>query len=124
MTEIRAPRPEDVPGIAQMVNLPGVRQATLRLPFLPESFARKRRLKPGPGVLPLVAADNDRPIGLGSLMRRSGRRARKAELLRFAPDDHRGQGIGQARLSALIDLADTWLGLRRLHPARPQELHP
>ena len=114
MTEIRAPRPEDVPGVTQMMNLPGVRKGSLRLPFTPESFARRRLLEPGPGVHPLVAARDGQPVGYGALMRRTGRQAHMAELVLCVHDDHWGQGIGQALLAALIDLADNWLGLLRL----------
>ena len=114
MTEIRAPRPEDVPAVTQMMNLPGVREGTLRLPYTPESFARGRLLEPGPGVYPLIAARDGQPVGYGALMRRSGRQAHMAELVLFVHDDHWGQGIGTALLAALIDLADNWLGLLRL----------
>ncbi|MFN3315139.1 MAG: GNAT family N-acetyltransferase, partial [Hyphomonas sp.] len=55
-----------------------------------------------------------RVITHGALMPRSGRMAHVGEVLLFVHDNYTGQGFGRAILGALIDLADNWLGLRRL----------
>ena len=38
--DIRATREEDVAGLTELANLPGVRHGTLRLPFTGERFVR------------------------------------------------------------------------------------
>ena len=52
--EIRATRPEDVAGLTELANLPGVRHGTLRLPFTGERLVRERFVD-SEGVHNLVA---------------------------------------------------------------------
>lgn len=110
---IRAAEPRDVDALTAMANLPGVRHGTLRTPFTPRTFVEKR-IAGGPGTHTLVAEENGAVIGQGVLFQGSGRTAHAAEVVLWAHDDHSGRGVGTALMEAMIDLADNWLGLRRL----------
>ena len=111
---IRAPRPEDVPALTALANLPGVRAGTLRLPFTGEEMVRRRLLEPGPGAHVIVGALDAEPVATATLFRGVGRRAHSGEVLLMVHDAHWGRGIGGRMLGALTDLADRWLGLMRL----------
>ncbi|WP_316014185.1 GNAT family N-acetyltransferase [Roseobacter sp. HKCCA0434] len=110
---IRAPRPDDAAALATLLSLPGVRHGTMRLPHVGEAEAA-RRLDAPAGVHLLVAERGGTLIGDAALIRGKDRRAHVAGLYVAVHDDHVGQGVGTALLSALIDLADNWLGLTRL----------
>lgn len=115
---IRAAEAGDVDALTAMANLPGVRQGTMRLPHTPRALF-ERRLAAGSGSYLLVGEINDAPntrrvIAHGALMPGNGRMAHVGEVLLFVHDDYTGQGAGRAILGALTDLADNWLGLRRL----------
>ena len=109
---IRAARPEDAEAIAVMASLPGVRHGTLRLPFT--TAEDTRRFLERPNKHAIVAERGDVLVGQASLIRDVGRRAHVGSIGIYVHDDHVGQGIGRALMEALIDLADNWLGLRRL----------
>lgn len=112
--QIRAAEIGDAEGIALLANLPGFRAGTLRLPYQTIEDTRRWLSKPEPGMPNLVAVIDDRIVGNASLKRFSGRRQHAASLGMGVHDDFTGQGIGQALLQALIDVADNWLNIRRL----------
>jgi putative acetyltransferase len=109
---LRAREPDDAEGIRALMNLPGVRFGTLRLPFVSSEFIRKWIEYPNAAAL--VAERDGWIIGTTMLMRGEGRTAHAASMLIFVHDDFVGQGIGKALMTALLDLADNWLGLRRV----------
>ncbi|MFN3261527.1 MAG: GNAT family N-acetyltransferase [Pikeienuella sp.] len=111
---IRAPRPDDSGPLAAIMNLPGVRAGTLRMPFETESFARERLTQPGPGVHTLVAETDGVVAGSGTLIRQVGRRSHVGEVFLFVADDRWRRGVGRALLAALLDIADNWIGLARV----------
>lgn len=111
---IRASRLEDSIGIAELVNLPGFRHGTLRLPFHTSAEVRGWIEKAAPGDVSLVAVVDDRIVGSAGLHRLTGRQAHVGQIGMGVHDDWTGRGIGTRLLSALIDMADRWLGLRRL----------
>jgi putative acetyltransferase len=111
---IRAPHPDDVPGLTELVNLPGVRAGTLRLPFTGEDFVRSRFIEGGPNVHNVVALLDGQVIGQGALFRLQGRMAHSADIFVAVHDDFTGRGIGRRIMAALLDLADNWLGLVRV----------
>lgn len=115
---IRAAEIADVEALTAIANLPGVRHGTMRLPHTPRALF-ERRLAASSGSHLLVGeieeADNARRVvAHGALMPRNGRMAHVGEVFLFVHDNYTGQGLGRATLGALIDLADNWLGLRRL----------
>ncbi|MCU4159988.1 GNAT family N-acetyltransferase [Acidiphilium sp. AL] len=109
---IRAREPGDAEAIATLMNLPGVRFGTLRTPFVSVEFARTWMGYPVAAAL--VAERGGQIVGTTSLMRGEGRTAHSASMLIFVHDDHVGSGVGSALMAALLDLADNWLGLRRI----------
>lgn len=111
---IRAARPADAEGVAALANLPGYRWGTLRLPHQTPETTRKRLESLGPGDVSLVAVLGGAIVGNAGLDRFSGRRGHAASLGMGVHDAHKSRGIGTALLCELLDLADNWLGLRRL----------
>jgi L-phenylalanine/L-methionine N-acetyltransferase len=116
---IRAAEPTDADGLVELSNLPGVRHGTLRMPYTSRSTVQKG-LEGRPGVHILVAvlggegAPAERVIGQVVLMQQQGRRSHAGEVYLFVHDDYVGQGVGTALMTALLDLADHWIGLRRV----------
>jgi L-phenylalanine/L-methionine N-acetyltransferase len=111
---IRAARPDDCERWAALVNLPGVRHNTLRLPFHTPEEVRKwleTRNAASPAIL---ACRGEEMVGCADLRHFDGRRAHAGEVGLVVHDAHWGHGIGTALLGALTDTADRWLGLTRL----------
>jgi L-phenylalanine/L-methionine N-acetyltransferase len=111
---IRACRPQDSEAIADLINLPGFRFGTLRLPFHTPEEVRRWMDQAQPGNIELVAVVDGQIVGSGGLQRFSGRRAHVGRIGMGVHDAWRNRGIGTALLAALIEAADRWLGLRRL----------
>ena len=111
---IRAAEPRDLAGLAALMNLPGYRWGTLRLPYESEDSARKRLFEGGPNATLLVALREGEVVGAIHLLRWTGRRSHVGMIGMGVHDDHTGRGIGRRLLSAALDYADNWLGLTRL----------
>ena len=111
---IRAARPGDGEGIAALVNLPGLRWGTLRLPHQTPESIRKALETSAPGNVTLVVEQDGRIIGSGGIDRFQGRRAHAAGIGMGIHDDHRGRGVGSLLLRELLTIADDWLNLRRI----------
>jgi L-phenylalanine/L-methionine N-acetyltransferase len=111
---IRAARPSDVEAITALVNLPGFRRGTLRLPYQSITETARRFSDANPNSQGLVAELNGEIVGEIGLMRQGGRRAHVASIGMGVHDAYAGRGIGSALMAAVIDLADNWLNLRRL----------
>lgn len=111
---LRAFEPEDVPGLTEMVNMPGVVRDTLQRPY--QSLAQRRKVNEGFQALVQIMAEADgRLVGHGTLIGNANpRRAHAASLGMAVRDDYRRQGIGDALLVALLDQARDWLGLSRI----------
>jgi putative acetyltransferase len=111
---LRAVQPKDADGVADLVNLPGFRWGTLRLPYqTPEQVGRWIE-KAGPDMVSLVAVAGGRIIGSAALDRKAGRRAHVGGIGMGVHDAWTGRGVGSALLAALLETADQWLGLRRV----------
>jgi L-phenylalanine/L-methionine N-acetyltransferase len=111
---IRSARLSDCEGITELVNMPGYRAGTLRLPFHSLEETRRWFENSGPNALHIVAAIGDRIVGNAGLERLSGRRSHVGHIGMGVRDDWQRRGIGTALLGALVDAADNWLGLLRL----------
>jgi putative acetyltransferase len=111
---IRAARPDDGEGIAALVNLPGFRWGTLRLPHQTPEATRKMIETNAPGNVVLVVEQDGCIIGNGGLERFLGRRAHAAVLGMGVHDDHCGRGVGSRLLRELLTMADDWLNLKRI----------
>jgi len=111
---IRASRPQDAEAVADLINLPGFRFGTLRLPFQTPEEVRRWIEQTQPGNINLVATLDGLIVGQAGLQRFTGRQAHIGYIGMGVHDSWRNRGIGTALLMALIDTADRWLGLRRL----------
>lgn len=111
---VRAARPEDAEAIWTMANLPGFRHGTLRLPFRPVAETRKWLEELGEGDTLLVAEVGGLVVANAGLNRRKGRLAHSAGLGMGVHDDWWGRGVGSALMTALLDVADNWLDLKRV----------
>ncbi len=111
---IRASRPGDDEQMAAVLNQPGVRRGTLRLPHTRPEEVRAWLEKPSDGGLQLVAERDGILLGAAGLHRQTGRRHHAAVLGMSVHDDYQRQGIGKALLLELIDAADNWLNIARI----------
>ena len=111
---IRAAEPEDAPGATALMNLPGYRWGTMRLPYQSESTTRQKMSASGPTFICLVAILEENVIGMASLSRFEGRRSHAGAVGMGVHDDHVGQGLGTRLLSSLLEVADDWWALRRV----------
>ena len=111
---IRAREPSDWQELATLLELPGVRWGTLRLPFAGKEQWRKALEAPRDGMTPIVAELDGHIVGTAGITRHTGRRSHVGEIFMSVHDGFSGRDIGSALLAALVDLADNWLNLKRL----------
>jgi putative acetyltransferase len=112
---IRALEPADVEAVAEVMAGRRVVAGTLQLPWRSVEERRERLVQRSPDVHRLVAEVESRVVGVASLHLQTGPRRRHCGDIGMAVhDDFQGRGVGSALMAALIDLADNWLGLRRL----------
>ena len=111
---IHAARLEDANDLNDLANLPGFRHGTLRMPYQGIEWVKRRLEAFDPNRHFLVALKDTVLVGQGGLFRRQGRESHSGFIMLRVHDDYRRQGIGDALLTALIDIADNWLGLIRL----------
>jgi putative acetyltransferase len=112
---IRAREPEDGDAVAEILNCPGVTARTLQLPLRSRAERREQLAQLHEGVHHLVAEVDGRVVGtLGLHVDATPRRRHCGSIGMAVHDGFQGQGVGTGLLEAAIDLADNWLGLRRL----------
>ncbi len=112
---VRAREPQDVEAIAEIFACPGVVAGTLQLPFRSVAERRERLAQLAANVHFLVAELDGRVVGnLGLHVETNLRRRHCGSFGMAVHDDFQGRGVGSALVAAMIDLADNWLGLRRL----------
>ena len=111
---IRAREPDDWAAIADLMALPKVRFGTLRLPFQSRDATRKWLEQVSEGHTGIVAVLDGQIVGSAGVNQYKGRRSHVGGIGLCVHDDFHRRGIGSALLAALVDLADNWLGLRRL----------
>jgi L-phenylalanine/L-methionine N-acetyltransferase len=113
--QIRALESSDVDAVHEIMSCPGVVTGTLQLPWQSADVARERFGKPDPNSHRLVAVIDGRVVGnLGLHLVRDGRRRDVATMGMAVHDAFQNRGVGSALMAAMIDLADNWLGLRRI----------
>lgn len=116
MTQIflRTPEERDIPALHTMILRPAVQWGTGRLPYQSTDWVAERVLRPGEGVHAIVAEKDGVAVGWATLNRGRDRRAHVGSLAITVHDAHHRQGIGRALMTAILDLADNWLGLLRV----------
>lgn len=112
---IRAAELSDADALQDIFDQPNVQANTLQLPW--RSVAQRRdwlaRVSSDGHVL--VAEIDGRVVGnLGLHIQSTPRRRDVGSFGMSVHDDFQGRGIGTALMQAMLDLADNWLGLRRI----------
>ena len=111
-------RPAELSDVEALTRLFAHRNAhaqTLQLPLQSTEVWRKRLASNDDTQITLVAAVAGEVVGnLGLTRITRPRRAHVGEIGMAVRDDWQGKGVGSALLQAAIDLADNWLGIRRL----------
>ncbi len=111
---VRATEPSDAAAIHEIMICPRVVANTLQIPWRPADFHR-RFAEPQPDVYSFVAEVDGRVVGnLGLHVQAAARRRDVGKMGMSVHDDFQGRGVGTALMQAMVDLADNWLGLRRI----------
>ncbi|ASV99838.1 GNAT family N-acetyltransferase [Paraburkholderia aromaticivorans] len=111
---LRALRVADTEQFHAMLQLPGVMNGNPHMPYRPVASTRDYLEKLEPAEIVITATVGDTLVGEAELTRFKGRRAHAGSLGIGVHDAWQRRGIGRALMAELIDLADNWLGLRRL----------
>ncbi|TKB48870.1 GNAT family N-acetyltransferase [Ferrimonas sediminicola] len=112
---IRAARPEDAVDICQTMAQPECYGNTLQLPYPTEQMWHQRLSGKPENLHLLVVELQGRVVANGGLeLSTAPRRRHVANLGMAVHPEFQGQGVGTALLSALLELADNWLALRRV----------
>jgi putative acetyltransferase len=113
--EIRAAEMSDVEALTRLYTHRNAYSQTLQLPLQSTEVWRKRLTHNDDArhmLVALVSGEVVGNLGLTRLIR--ARRAHVGEIGMAVRDDWQGKGVGSALMRAALDLADNWLGLRRL----------
>jgi putative acetyltransferase len=111
---VRGRELDDVEALTELFNTPSVMAGTLQLPYRSVAW-RRAQLADDANAYPLVAEIDGRVVGAAGLHTEPSPRRRHCAGIGLAVHEaYQGQGVGTALLVALLDLADNWLGLRRL----------
>jgi putative acetyltransferase len=113
--EVRAIELPDVDALTQLFTHRNAYSQTLQLPFQSSEVWRKRLATNDDTQIGLVATVAGEVVGNIGLTRFTRpRRAHVGEIGMAVRDDWQGNGVGSALLEAALDLADNWLGMRRI----------
>jgi putative acetyltransferase len=113
--EIRAAEISDVEALTRIYAGRNAYAQTLQLPLQSTELWRKRLATNDDTQITLVATVAGEVVGnLGLTRFTRPRRAHVGEIGMGVRDDWQGKGVGSALLTAALDLADNWLGLRRI----------
>lgn len=111
---VRSAEPSDAEAVHEIFQCPRVVANTLQVPF-GSLEATRSRLQPDPHRYRLAAEIDGRVVGmLGLHLVSNPRRSDCAAIGMAVHDKFQGQGVGSALMRAMLDLADGWLGLRRI----------
>ena len=113
--EIRAAEPSDAEAIHEIMSCPGVIANTMQLPWRSLESHRQWFSQGKSDGHFLVAVIDGRVVGnLGLDAARRPRRSHVASMGMSVHDDFQNRGVGHALMAAMVELADNWLGLRRI----------
>lgn len=115
---IRAAEPSDAEAIAETMSEFAVMRGTLQTPFISAQQRRERLSFTDPNIAFIVATslEDDVAIGNASLHRSTrARRIHSAGVGMGVRETWHGKGVGTALMAALMDLADNWWQVRRVH---------
>ena len=107
--------PSDIEALHEIFKCPRVMYNTLQIPWRPLEYYRERFGQSQGDRHVLVAAIDGRVIGnIGLQIVQTARRRDVGDIGMSVHDDYQGRGVGTAMMAAILDLADNWLGLRRI----------
>jgi len=113
---VRHAEPDDAQAIHRILSGPQATAGTMQLPLQSLEGVRKRFFSESrEDLYHLVACVDEEVVGqleLETLTR--ARRRHVGEIGMAVRDDWQGKGVGTALMEAALDLADNWLGLRRI----------
>lgn len=110
---VRPRRPEDAADLHEVFLQPRCIWGTLQLPS--KSLEEVRRMFEQDDIRRhgFVAEVDGKVVADAGLYQGEGREAHVARLGMMVHDAHQGQGIGSRLMEALLELGDSWLGVRR-----------
>jgi putative acetyltransferase len=112
---VRAMRADDWRDLYVIWCDPRVCWGTLQVPFQSEDDVRKKVENSPEGMVRLVAEVDGRVVGASTLHRsHAPRKQHLADCGVSVHPDYWNRGVGSALIGAMVDLADQWLGLKRL----------
>jgi len=112
---VRAMRADDWRDLYVIWSDPRVCWGTLQVPFQSEDDVRKKVENSPEGMVRLVAEVDGRVVGASTLHRsHAPRKQHLADCGVSVHPDYWNRGVGSALIGAMVDLADQWLGLKRL----------
>ncbi len=112
---VRAMKSADWHGLYEIWTDPRVCWNTLQVPFQSEDEVRQKVEKPSEGVYRLVAEVDGRVVGVSGLhLCRRPRRQHVAGCGISVHPDYWNRGVGSALMTAVLELADNWLNLKRV----------
>lgn len=113
--EIRHVSIQDAPAIQQIYSQPDTLAGTLQVPYPSLKMWQDRLENLRPGVHSLVACIDGKVVGQVTLeVNQSARRRHTAHFGMGVDINHRGKGVAQAMLAAIVDLCDNWLAVERM----------
>jgi putative acetyltransferase len=113
--EVRAAELSDAEALTHLFASRNAYAQTLQLPFQSLEVWRKRLATNDDTQITLVASVAGEVVGnLGLTRFTRPRRAHVGEIGMGVRDDWQGKGVVSALMQAALDLADNWLGIRRL----------
>jgi L-phenylalanine/L-methionine N-acetyltransferase len=112
--EIRPFHPDDTEALWRIARQPSVLATTMALPSHRLDQRRERYEKLGDDDHMFVAVRHGEVAGSAGLHVAGGRRRHTAMLGIGVSATHQRAGVGDLLMEAVLDLADRWLGLRRL----------
>lgn len=113
--EIRPVRPEDAPDLYEITMQQAVARTMLFVPSMEFTETEKHVNREDPHRHYLAAIVDGRAVGAVNVSHHTrARLTHSGQIGLMVHEDHWGQGIGTRLMSAALDIADNWLGLRRV----------
>lgn len=117
MDDIRIERctEQHIPGLAALYNDPAVARQVLQMPYQAPELWRKRLVLDDERRVTLMAMHQDQVIGSASLEQFPRvRRSHCGSIGMGVAVAWQGRGLGTRLLAELMEVADNWMGLRRV----------
>lgn len=117
MDDIRIERctEQHIPGLAALYNDPAVARQVLQMPYQAPELWRKRLVLDDERRVTLMAMHQDQVIGSASLEQFPRvRRSHCGSIGMGVAVAWQGRGVGTRLLAELMEVADNWMGLRRV----------